>query len=319
MIDAKYDGYDLVDQWTSYGWNVFTVDERQRLRPGGRGAEDAWRSGTRRTAARWSLIGKTVKGYWPAAVDGKIPERRRSVVGYPSHPYAHEDELGVLRRAGRRRSRSATAWSSRASATARVKDTRERLIQFKTNMDVAMSVLDQQRPRRLAGGPAGGDRRHRSTTTCRCAFDVDARSVPGRAPARGEPAASSRRRSRSRTRSPARRRTCSITLFRKAGRSGRHAARHLRNRQVDELRHRQPLPHASPPIFPSRSTSSTAACGATTIRRPIPLGTRLKAAIQEAGNVSTAIGLVSQSASRRSRRSSPACGRSAAPTARSRR
>jgi hypothetical protein len=24
-IDAKYDGYNLVEQWTSYGWNVFTV------------------------------------------------------------------------------------------------------------------------------------------------------------------------------------------------------------------------------------------------------------------------------------------------------
>ena len=50
-----------------------------------------------------------------------------------------------------------------------------------------------------------------------------------------------------------------------------------------------------------------------------PLGTRIKAAIQEAGNVSTAIGLVSQSASRRSREVRRACGPSAAPMARSRR
>ena len=41
----------LVDQWTSYGWNVFTVRRRQRLRPGGRGAARRWRSGTRPTAA----------------------------------------------------------------------------------------------------------------------------------------------------------------------------------------------------------------------------------------------------------------------------
>ena len=40
-----------------------------------------------------------------------------------------------------------------------------------------------------------------------------------------------------------------------------------------------------------------------------PLGTRMKAAIQEAGNVSTAIGLVGQSASRRSEEVLPACGR----------
>ena len=25
VIAAKYDGYDLVNQWTSYGWNVFTL------------------------------------------------------------------------------------------------------------------------------------------------------------------------------------------------------------------------------------------------------------------------------------------------------
>ena len=24
------------------------------------------------------VIGKTIKGYWPAALDGKIPERRRA-------------------------------------------------------------------------------------------------------------------------------------------------------------------------------------------------------------------------------------------------
>src|SRR5438552_6042943 len=27
VISAKYTAYDLVDQWTSYGWNVFTVDD----------------------------------------------------------------------------------------------------------------------------------------------------------------------------------------------------------------------------------------------------------------------------------------------------
>ena len=26
VIDRKFDGYNLIDQWTSYGWNVFTVD-----------------------------------------------------------------------------------------------------------------------------------------------------------------------------------------------------------------------------------------------------------------------------------------------------
>ena len=50
VIDAKYDGYDLVDQWTSYGWNVFTVDERQRLRPDRRRAQDHGGLGSATTA-----------------------------------------------------------------------------------------------------------------------------------------------------------------------------------------------------------------------------------------------------------------------------
>ena len=31
VIDAKYDAYSLVEQWTSYGWNVFTVKDGEQL------------------------------------------------------------------------------------------------------------------------------------------------------------------------------------------------------------------------------------------------------------------------------------------------
>ena len=34
------------------------------------------------------VIGKTTKGYWPGAVNGKIPGAGDQIVGYPSHPYA---------------------------------------------------------------------------------------------------------------------------------------------------------------------------------------------------------------------------------------
>src|SRR5207302_3789620 len=27
VIDKKFTGYNLIDQWTSYGWNVFTVED----------------------------------------------------------------------------------------------------------------------------------------------------------------------------------------------------------------------------------------------------------------------------------------------------
>ena len=62
VIDRKYDGYRLVDQWTSYGWNVFVVARRQRLRPGRRGAARRWSTGIRPIAGRWRSIGKTIEG-----------------------------------------------------------------------------------------------------------------------------------------------------------------------------------------------------------------------------------------------------------------
>ncbi len=47
-----------------------------------------WRTGTRRIAGPMIVIGTTTKGYWPSAVNGKIPGAGDQVVGYPSHPYA---------------------------------------------------------------------------------------------------------------------------------------------------------------------------------------------------------------------------------------
>ena len=87
------------------------------------------------------VFGKTTKGYWPGAVNGKLPGADQ-IVGYPSHPYGFkmnseyfvslaktfEDRYGV-QFAGIR--------------DGAVTDPRERLIQFKTNMDVAMSVLER--------------------------------------------------------------------------------------------------------------------------------------------------------------------------------
>src|SRR5574342_16385 len=58
VINSKYDAYRILDQWNP-------KDRRPMV-----------------------LIGKTVKGYWPAAVDGTIPGHGTQVVGYPSHPYA---------------------------------------------------------------------------------------------------------------------------------------------------------------------------------------------------------------------------------------
>src|SRR5262249_56811949 len=39
VVASKFTGYRLVDQWTSYGWNVFTLPDGHRLEPNGRRVE----------------------------------------------------------------------------------------------------------------------------------------------------------------------------------------------------------------------------------------------------------------------------------------
>src|SRR6266849_9458205 len=69
VISAKYTAYDLVDQWTSYGWNVFTIED---------GNDYGQVVAALKTMEEWDpqdrrpmiLIGKKTKGYWPHAVGG---------------------------------------------------------------------------------------------------------------------------------------------------------------------------------------------------------------------------------------------------------
>ncbi len=117
MIACKYDGYRLVDQWTSYGWNVFTLEDGNdygQVVAALKKMED-WDPTDRRPMI---VIGKTTKGYWPGAVDGKIPGFGDQVVSYRSHPYAMKmnSEYFV---AWPEHSRNITAFSSPAFAKVR--------------------------------------------------------------------------------------------------------------------------------------------------------------------------------------------------------
>jgi len=140
VIRAGYDGYDLAQQWTSYGWNVFAVQD-------GNDFDDVL--GAMKTMEEWPvedrrpmiLIGPTTKGWWPAAVNGQLPGFGDQIVGYPSHPYkmgmnseyfvalaeTYEREFGIEFE-GIRDGVPATE--------------RDRLIEFKTNIDIALSVLE---------------------------------------------------------------------------------------------------------------------------------------------------------------------------------
>src|SRR5437762_1493442 len=141
VVDGKYDAYRLVDQWTSYGWNVFVVDD---------GNDYDQVVASLKTLEHWDpkdrrpmvVIAKTIKGYWPAAKNGKITEDCDQVVGYKSHPYGlkmNSDYFLPL-------ACSFENWYGvkfEGIDQGPVKDPRERLIQFKTNIDVVMSLLDR--------------------------------------------------------------------------------------------------------------------------------------------------------------------------------
>ena len=300
VVDPKYTAYRLVDQWTSYGWNVLEVadgnDYGQVLAV--LKTLEEWDPTDRRPMA---MIGKTVKGYWPAAVGGRIGGGAEGgaeggtaqVVGYPSHPYAmkmnseyfqalaktFEDRYGV------------TFVGIRDGA---VTDTRERLIEFKTNIDVAMSVLDRgglgdwladrlvaigdtvrdDVPLRMSVGQDPFlDERLRVAN-----LPVDPQTIAAINPVSGAT------------------KDVKVALFRKAGEvAGTRRGiseifkwlNHVTgNRMVTiaaDLSESINLEHAS--LWGHYDPETN------------PAGRRVKAAIQEAGNASTAIGLVSQSAS----------------------
>ncbi len=143
VISSRFcDVYDLVGQWTSYGWHVFTLGNGNdygevvaALR-----AMDAVDPHDRRPIA---AIGKTIKGWWPTAVEGKIPGYNGDqLVSYPSHPYALKmnSEYFIALAQTFEKQYGVEFEGIRKGA---VNDNRERLLQFKTNIDVVMSLLDR--------------------------------------------------------------------------------------------------------------------------------------------------------------------------------
>ena len=121
------------------------------------------------------------------------------------------------------------------------KDTRDRLIQYKTNLDVVMSVLDKN---------GLGDWLADHLVEIGDSLRDD---LPLRIPADRDPFLDDRLRVKNLPVEPQKvkasnavsgaEKDVGITLFRKAGRGRRHAARDLRDRQVAQLRHRQSHAH----------------------------------------------------------------------------
>jgi transketolase len=292
VIDSKYSGYDLVQQWTSYGWNVLTMangHDYDEIVSTLKAMDDVDPADRRPVMA----IGKTIKGYWPTASNGKIAGSTDQVVGYPSHPYAmkmnsdyfvtlaktYEDTYGV---------------QFEGIRNGAVTDPKERLIQFKTNIDVALSVLN-----RNGLGDWLADRLVEIGDQVKDDFKL-------RVDVRNDPFLDQRLRVASlptdlqtiKVKNPASgaEKEVKIALFRKAGEVA--GAR----RAISEVIK-----------WTNYVTGNRVATIAADLSESVnmehgslwghydpeknPAGTRLKAAIQEAGNASTAIGLVGQNAS----------------------
>ena len=88
------------------------------------------------------LVGKTTKGWWPGAENGQIPGYGNQITSYKSHPYTfamNSDYFAAL--ASTFENRYGVKFKGIGDGA--ITDEKERLIQYKENIDVVMSVLDQ--------------------------------------------------------------------------------------------------------------------------------------------------------------------------------
>ena len=292
VIDRKFDSYRLVDQWTSYGWNVLTLsngNDYGQIISALKTMED-WDDQDRRPMI---VIGETTKGYWPGAVDGKIPGAGDQIISYQSHPYSQKmnSDYFVALASTFEKQYGVTFEGIRQGPVA---DPRERLIQFKTNIDVVMSLLDRDglgdwlADRLVAIGDTVKDDFPLHFDIHRDPF-LDERLRVANLPIEPQKVTVANRFSGAE-------KQVAITLFRKPGEMAgtrRAISEFIKwmnyvtgNRFFTiaaDLSESINMEHGS--LWGHYNPDTN------------PLGTRIKAAIQEAGNVSTAIGLVSQSAS----------------------
>jgi transketolase len=292
VVSSKFDAYKLVDQWTSYGWNVLTLDngnDYSQIISAFKTMEDS----DPRDRRPMIVIGKTTKGYWPRVVDGKIPGHGDQIVSYQSHPYSMKMNAPYFVALARtfEEHYGVEFVGIRDGA---VTDPRERLIQFKTNIDVVMSLLD-----RNGLGDWLADRLVSIGDTIKneipLHFDVqtdpflDDRLRVANLPVEPQNVTAVNRLSGGE-------KQVGITLFRKPGEmTGTRRAISEIIKWINYVTDNRFLTLAAD-LSESINIEHGSLWGHYAPEAN-PLGTRLKAAIQEAGNVSTAIGLVSQSAS----------------------
>ncbi|MAF53206.1 MAG: hypothetical protein CL694_09375 [Chloroflexi bacterium] len=292
VVNSDFESYKLEDQWASYGWNVLTIEDGNdydQVVAALKTMEDWDRSDDRPMI----VIGRTVKGWWPAAAEGNIPGYGEQVVSYQSHPYAfpmNGDYYQSL--ASTFEERFGVRFDGIRDGV--VSDGRERLLQFKHNIDVVMSVLEQNglgdwlADRLVEIGDTVDDatplRIDRETDPFQdsrltvAELPTDPQNVTIRNPVSNDE------------------KEVSIKLFEQPGqvRGTRRAISEIikwMNHVTDNR-----FVTIAADLSDSINMESGSLWGHYDPSTN-PAGTRLKAAIQEAGNASTAVGLISQSVS----------------------
>jgi transketolase len=292
VIAKEFEGYRLPDQWRSYGWNVFCLDDGGNYSQvvSAMAAMEEIDASDRRPVI---TIARTIKGYWPTATDEKLSDSVKQVVGYQSHPYnqkMNSDYFVML----------ASTFEKHFGVTfdgirnGPVVNERERLVQFKTNIDVVMSVLEKDglgdwlATRLLTIGDQVRDDEKVEFASKGDPF-LDDRLRVANLPMEAIEVTATNRISRAQKK-------VSITLSQPSGKMA--GARRAISEVIKWMNYVTDNRFIT--LAADLSESINVEHGSLWGHynpKTNPLGTRIKAAIQEAGNVCSAIGLVSQSAS----------------------
>ena len=290
VVSSEFTDYDIPAQWASYGWHVLEIDDGHDYGQIA-AALSAMESSDPADRRPMILIAHTTKGWWPAAVDGEIPGYGAQIVDHASHPYAfpqNGDYFRALARTFEERFQVAFVGIDQPIA-----DDRERLIQFKTNIDVAMSVLEQKglgewlADRLVAIGDSLDDDLPLAVDRTVDPF-LDDRLAVANLPTEPQTIEMQDRSGREIT--------SEVRLFEPAGvvRGSRRAISEI-FKWLNYVTHNRFVAIAAD-LAESINVQKSAHFGYFDPDEN-PSGTALKAGIQEAGNASTAVGLVGQSAS----------------------
>jgi transketolase len=298
VIEPRYKGYQLAEQWSSYGWHVLSMKD---------GNDYAEIAEVLRTMEQWPaddgrpmvVIGPTVKGWWPGMAGGRIPGIERDpIVGYPSHPYGFGVKVGgkhdpyVLALAGTYERKYGIRFEGLNDT---IQSEADRLVQFKTNIDIALSVMDRRK----------GMREWITDRLIETAGKLD-RTMPLAFPNRKDPFEDPRLKVRN---LPTTRQRVSL----KDPHTGKTAEKEVDlflpagekkgcRRAISEIG--KWMNYVSGNRFITIAADLSHSINVEDItffghykRFSNPAGTRMKAAIQEAGNASTMIGIVNQTIS----------------------